>query len=71
MFSLENKSKNRNRIFTKAQAALFLGISERTLSRYHAEGIGPPRIKYGGKVVYLEESLMEWLKSLERTSVRC
>lgn len=38
MFSLENKSENRNRIFTKAQAALFLGISERTLSRHHAEG---------------------------------
>ena len=68
---MESNSQRQNQILTKAQAALFLGISERTLSRHHAEGMGPPKIKLGGKVVYLENSLMSWLKGLEKSSVRC
>ena len=58
------------RILTKEQAARLLGISERTLSRRHAEGIGPRYIKHGRKIVYFEDSLLDWLASLERKGVR-
>lgn len=58
------------RILTKAEAAELLGISERTLSRRHAEGMGPPCIKHGRKVAYFEDSVLNWLASLERKGVR-
>jgi predicted site-specific integrase-resolvase len=55
---------------TKAQAAEYLGMSERTLQRRHEEGVGPPRIKIGGKIIYSEESLIRWLKAHEEEPVR-
>ena len=58
------------RLLTKAQAAAFLGISERTLQRRHEEGVGPPRIRNGGKRFYSEESLIRWLKAHEEEPVR-
>jgi len=48
---------------TKSQAAEYLGISTRTLDRRHAEGIGPPRIKHGGKIGFFKHSLNAWLKA--------
>lgn len=58
------------RILSKAEVAELLGISERTLNRRHSEGIGPPCIKHGRKVVYFEDSIIRWLESLERRGVR-
>jgi len=55
---------------TKAQAAEFLGMSERTLQRRHSEGVGPPRIKVGGKILYFEDSLIRWLKAHEKEPVQ-
>ncbi|WP_371931238.1 helix-turn-helix transcriptional regulator [Nioella sp. MMSF_3534] len=55
---------------TKAQAAEYLGMSERTLQRRHSEGVGPPRVKIGGKIFYFEESLIRWLKAQEKEPVR-
>ena len=57
-------------LLNKPQAAEFLGISERTLSRLQAEGIGPPRVKIGRRVVYLLDSLLLWLKSQEIGPIR-
>ena len=52
------------------QIANFLNISVRTLSRRHAEGSGPPRIKHGGIILYYLPSVSEWLISQERECVR-
>ena len=57
-------------VLEKRQAAEFLGVSERTLSRMHAEGIGPPRVQYSRRVVYLLDSLLLWLKSQEIGPIR-
>lgn len=67
---MSNPTNFARRILTKSQTAFLLGISERTLSRRHAEGIGPPCIKHGRKVVYFEESVICWLEGLERKGVR-
>lgn len=58
------------RRMTKAQAADYLGMSERTLQRRHSEGKGPPRMKIGGIILYSEESLIRWLKAHEIEPVR-
>ncbi|RVT86640.1 DNA-binding protein [Rhodobacteraceae bacterium CCMM004] len=57
-------------VLNKQQAARLLGISARTLDRRHAEGIGPPRVKHGNKVVYLKSSILRWLERLEEEPVR-
>lgn len=55
---------------TLKKAAFYLSISPRTLSRRHAEGSGPPRIKHGQIIYYRQSKLDEWLISLERECVR-
>ncbi|MBL4544137.1 MAG: helix-turn-helix domain-containing protein [Rhodobacteraceae bacterium] len=55
---------------TKQQAAHFLGVSVRTLTRRHQLGEGPPRIKHGAKVLYRRESLVRWLIAQEKEPVR-
>lgn len=57
-------------ILSKAQAAELLGITERTLNRWHSEGSGPPVSKHGRKSYYFKESLLAWLKKKERKGVR-
>jgi predicted DNA-binding transcriptional regulator AlpA len=57
-------------ILTKAEAAEFIKVSERSLSRRHAEGKGPPRIKVGRQVRYLKSSLLAWLREQEMKGVR-
>jgi hypothetical protein len=42
-----------------------LGVSVRTLSRWDAAGIGPPKIKVGKKVLFDLHRLSEWLTSRE------
>ena len=51
-------------------AAKFIGVTTRTLARWHAEGIGPPRIKVGRQVIYSMESLTNWLKEREKPACR-
>ncbi|MGH7076154.1 MAG: helix-turn-helix transcriptional regulator [Stellaceae bacterium] len=48
---------------TPAQLAKTLGISPRTLARWHAIGTGPPRTKIGKLVLYDASRLPEWLAS--------
>lgn len=57
-------------ILTKAQAAELLDVSERTLTRWHAEGSGPPVSKHGRKSYYFKTSVLTWLKAKEREGVR-
>lgn len=53
----------------EATAALF-GITVRTLGRWHAARIGPPKTKVGKLVLYNVERLPEWLASQESQPVR-
>jgi transcriptional regulator with XRE-family HTH domain len=46
---------------TPAQLAKTLGISPRTLARWHATRAGPPRIKILKLVLYDVSKLPEWL----------
>ena len=57
-------------ILSVEQVAALLGVDPRTLRRRHAEGMGPPRIKIGRKVVYLRASLIAWLRDREKKGVR-
>lgn len=52
------------------EASDLLRVNKRTLARWYAEGIGPPRIKIGQQVLYNKESLVEWLRSHERKPCR-
>ncbi|QXT38745.1 helix-turn-helix transcriptional regulator [Gymnodinialimonas ceratoperidinii] len=63
-------SEHHKIFLTKQEAAHFLRISVRTLTRRENEGMGPPRIKHGAKVVYRRQSLERWLEALERQPVR-
>ena len=63
-------SKNSKTVMTPDQAASFLGISDRTLSRWHLQRVGPPRIKIGGRVLYRREALLDWLIKNEQAPVR-
>jgi predicted DNA-binding transcriptional regulator AlpA len=47
------------------QAADFIGVSARTLDRWHLLRIGPPRIKIGGLVRYSISAIVQWLRSRE------
>ena len=47
------------------QLAERLGVSLRTLSRWHAERTGPPRITKGRLALYRLEALHQWLEANE------
>ncbi|WP_394705886.1 helix-turn-helix transcriptional regulator [uncultured Hyphomonas sp.] len=55
---------------TWEEAAEFLRVNKRTLARWYAEGIGPPRIKLERQVLYSKDSLVEWLLSKESKPCR-
>ena len=59
-----------HRYATKPRLAAALGLSERTLDRWEARRIGPPKIKVGRLVLYDLARVPEWLASLERHPVR-
>ncbi len=53
------------RYITKKRLADMLGKTERTLSRWEALRIGPPRISIGKTVLFDLSKLPEWLASHE------
>lgn len=57
-------------VLTKQQAAEFLQMSVRTLSRLQAEGKGPPYSKVRGRVLYLKSALISWFLATQETPVR-
>ncbi len=42
-----------------------LGVSTRTLDRWHSLRIGPPRTVIGKTILYRREAVSEWLRSRE------
>ena len=56
------------RMRTKA-AAEYLGLSEKTLNNWRStRSDGPPYLKVGASVVYLQSDLDAWLNQCRRTS---
>jgi len=51
-------------------AAKILGVSPRTLDRWHLLRIGPPRCLLGGQVRYRVEAIAEWVRSCEDAQPR-
>ncbi len=57
------------RLLVEAQVAHILRISCPTLAAYRRRGIGPPWVRVGGKVLYVEEDLRAWLREQARPAV--
>jgi hypothetical protein len=52
---------------TPARLASLLGVSVRTLQRWDAARIGPPRCKIGNLILYAAASVHDWLDAAERS----
>ena len=50
---------------TKSQLANAMGRTKRTLDNWHRYHIGPPRIKFGGVILYNLSSFKKWLAAQE------
>ena len=48
------------------QLAAELDTTRRTLDRWHARRIGPPRITVGRKIYYRREAVQDWLLQNEQ-----
>jgi hypothetical protein len=46
---------------TKPQMAKAMGRNQRTLDNWHRNHVGPPRIKFGGVILYNIEAAKAWL----------
>lgn len=55
---------------SRDEAAEYLGVSPRTLDRWHESRIGPPRIKIGRIIMYRRAALEQWILQHEETPVR-
>ena len=55
---------------TQKDLAQALGVSERTIARWHHFREGPPRVAFGRKVFYRLESVSAWIASCERPEPR-
>ncbi len=51
---------------TRAELARELNVTQDTLARWAAAGIGPPLVKVGRRVLYRRSAVREWLEKLER-----
>jgi phage terminase Nu1 subunit (DNA packaging protein) len=54
------------RFLTAGALAAILGVSVRTLARWDAVGIGPPKIKVGNTVLFDVAKLPDWLAEREK-----
>ena len=55
---------------TPKNLAQALGVSERTVARWHRFREGPPRVEIGRKVFYRLESVNTWIASCEHPEAR-
>ncbi|WP_421998077.1 helix-turn-helix transcriptional regulator [Roseovarius confluentis] len=53
------------RLMSKSETAKFLGVSNRTLDRWHALRKGPARISAGRRVLYRMSAVSSWLSANE------
>ena len=52
-------------VLTAEQAAKFLQLSPRTLEKWRSEGVGPPVVRMGRRVVYARRDVVRWLAEQE------
>jgi excisionase family DNA binding protein len=55
---------------TPVEVVALLGVSRRTLSRWHAQRVGPARCKVGRTVLYRKSAIDAWLEKNETHPVR-
>jgi DNA-binding transcriptional MerR regulator len=55
---------------TKEELAAELRVNVRTLDRWHALGLGPPRTCIGRTVLYRRASVQKWLVAQEQSCRR-
>ncbi|KRS15479.1 helix-turn-helix transcriptional regulator [Roseovarius indicus] len=53
-----------------AEVAALLGVSLRTLNRWHALRVGPARCKVGRTVLYRKKAIENWLAQNETQPTR-
>ena len=56
-------------LLTRAQVSATLGVSPRTLDRWHALRVGPPRIKLGRRILYRRRALDAWILRHESSEI--
>lgn len=59
-----------HRYVRQQRLARILGVTGRTLARWNARGIGPPKITIGKTVLFDLAKLPEWLAALETAPPR-
>src|SRR5215469_4106523 len=57
-------------LLTPEDLALELGVTDRTIGRWHRRRIGPRRVQIGRKVYYRRESVIAWVASCEHAEPR-
>lgn len=57
-----------DKLFTPAQTAEHLCVSEMTLRKWRWEGKGPRFIKLGRKVAYKKQDICDWVDGQSRSS---
>lgn len=60
-----NNARPIHDLLDRHEAARLLGISPRTLDRWHVLREGPPRIRYGRNVRYRGSAIEQWLQGRE------
>jgi excisionase family DNA binding protein len=55
---------------TPGEVARCLGVSRRTLSRWHALRVGPPRVSVGRTILYRKNAVEAWLVANETQPTR-
>jgi hypothetical protein len=58
-------------LLTREQFAEFMGVHPVTADKWHRRRVGPPRIKFTGKMIrYRREAVLRWLVERESVAVR-
>lgn len=57
-------------VYTAEELSNLLGVSEKTLLRWHHERKGPPRCQVGRFIRYRREAVQEWLIANENRPVQ-
>ena len=52
-----------SRFISRRDAAEILGISNRTIERLEAAGVGPPVYHFAGRRMYSEREVLEWAQA--------
>jgi hypothetical protein len=65
VITMSNAEPILSQFFTKEELAAELGRNMRTLDRWEALGIGPPRTFVGRKILYRRTSVQNWLAAQE------